>query len=217
MEKARSYLSELIGTFLLVFFGTGAITVARGNTLTIGLAFGLAITVSIYAFGTLSGGHFNPAVSTAMAIEKKISWGDFLGYIIFQIVGAILASLCILKFVNDLGLQSSQLGQTDFSNVSTGTAFFAEALATFLFVTIILNVTSKHGDNRLAGLTIGLALAFLIIVLLNITGGSLNPARSIGPAVFAGGSSLSHLWLYIVAPEVGGIIAAYCNRYLMAT
>ncbi len=150
-----------------------------------------------------------------MAIEKKISWSDFVGYIIFQFVGAILASLCILKFVNSLGLQATQLGQTDFTKISAGTAFFAEALATFLFVTIILNVTSKHGDDHFAGLAIGLTLAFLIIVLLNPTGGSLNPARSLGPAIFAGGSALAHLWLYIVATEVGSIIAAYCNRYLM--
>ncbi|MBY7146970.1 aquaporin, partial [Levilactobacillus brevis] len=193
----QKYLAESFGTFMLVFLGTGAVTVAAGNTLTIGLAFGLAITVSAYAFGGISSGHFNPAVTTAMLMNRRINGRDALGYVIAQVLGATVASAFMKLFVSGLGLATNQLGQTDFPKISTGLAFLVEVLVTFLFLLVILNVTSdRHGNGDFAGLTIGVTLAFLIIVALNLTGGSLNPARSFGPAIFAGGSALSHLWLY---------------------
>ncbi len=200
---------------MLVFLGTGAVTVAAGNTLTIGLAFGLAITVSAYAFGGISGGHFNPAVTTAMLLNRRINGRDALGYVIAQVLGATVASAFMKLFVSGLGLATNQLGQTDFPKISAGLAFLVEVLVTFLFLLVILNVTSdRHGNGDFAGLTIGVTLAFLIIVALNLTGGSLNPARSFGPAIFAGGSALSHLWLYILAPEVGAILAALVARVM---
>ncbi|RAY09197.1 MIP/aquaporin family protein [Levilactobacillus brevis] len=211
----QKYLAEFFGTFVLVFLGTGAVTVAAGNTLTIGLAFGLAITVSAYAFGGISGGHFNPAVTTAMLLNRRINGRDALGYVIAQVLGATVASAFMKLFVSGLGLATNQLGQTDFPKISAGLAFLVEVLVTFLFLLIILNVTSdRHGNGDFAGLTIGVTLAFLIIVALNLTGGSLNPARSFGPAIFAGGSALSHLWLYILAPEVGAILAALVARVM---
>ncbi|AKP64053.1 glycerol uptake facilitator related permease [Levilactobacillus koreensis JCM 16448] len=211
----QKYTAEFMGTFMLVFLGTGAVTVAAGNTLTIGLAFGLAITVSAYAFGGISGGHFNPAVTTAMLINRRIGGKDAVGYIVAQVLGATVASAFIKLFVSGLGLATNQLGQTDFPKISMGLAFVVEALVTFLFLLVILNVTSdRHGNGDFAGLTIGVTLAFLIIVALNLTGGSLNPARSFGPAIFAGGSALSHLWLYILAPEVGAILAAFVGRMM---
>lgn len=211
----QKYLAEFFGTFMLVFLGTGAVTVAAGNTLTIGLAFGLAITVSAYAFGGISGGHFNPAVTTAMLMNRRINGRDALGYVIAQVLGATVASAFMKLFVSGLGLATNQLGQTDFPKISTGLAFLVEVLVTFLFLLVILNVTSDwHGNGDFAGLTIGVTLAFLIIVALNLTGGSLNPARSFGPAIFAGGSALSHLWLYILAPEVGAILAALVARVM---
>lgn len=211
----QKYLAEFFGTFMLVFLGTGAVTVAAGNTLTIGLAFGLAITVSAYAFGGISGGHFNPAVTTAMLMNRRINGRDALGYVIAQVLGATVASAFMKLFVSGLGLATNQLGQTDFPKISKGLAFLVEVLVTFLFLLVILNVTSdRHGNGDFAGLTIGVTLAFLIIVALNLTGGSLNPARSFGPAIFAGGSALSHLWLYILAPEVGAILAALVARVM---
>ena len=211
----QKYLAEFFGTFMLVFLGTGAVTVAAGNTLTIGLAFGLAITVSAYAVGGISGGHFNPAVTTAMLMNRRINGRDALGYVIAQVLGATVASAFMKLFVSGLGLATNQLGQTDFPKISTGLAFLVEVLVTFLFLLVILNVTSdRHGNGDFAGLTIGVTLAFLIIVALNLTGGSLNPARSFGPAIFAGGSALSHLWLYILAPEVGAILAALVARVM---
>lgn len=211
----RKYLAEFLGTFLLVFLGTATVVIAKGNVLAIGLAFGLAITVSAYAFGAISGGHFNPAVTTAMLINRRIGLIDGLGYMVAQVVGAIAASFFVQVFVKALGYKATALGQTDFPAISATTAMLVEGLVTFLFVLIILNVTSDdHGNADFAGLVIGIALAFLIIVALNLTGGSLNPARSIGPALFAGGSALSHLWVYIVAPEVGAILAAFCGRVM---
>ncbi|KRO15561.1 MIP family glycerol uptake facilitator protein GlpF [Lacticaseibacillus saniviri JCM 17471 = DSM 24301] len=211
----RKFLAEFMGTFMLVFLGTGAVTVAKGDTLTIGLAFGLAITVSAYAFGGISGGHFNPAVSTAMLINRRMSVSDYVSYVIAQILGAIVASAFVRLFVGALGLPTGSLGQTDFSKINAGMAFLVEVVVTFLFLMVILNVTSKDHDNGdFAGITIGVTLAFLIIVALNLTGGSLNPARSIGPALFAGGTALSHLWVYIVAPLVGAALAAFTARLM---
>ncbi|KRM11972.1 aquaporin [Paucilactobacillus suebicus] len=211
----RKYISEFLGTFLLVFLGTSAVVIAKGDALTIGLAFGLAITISAYSFGGISGGHFNPAVTTAMLINRRIGVVDAIFYIISQIIGAICASFFIQVFVKALGYKTTALGQTDFPSINTGTAILVEGLITFLFLMVILNVTSDdHGNSDFAGLVIGITLAFLIILALNLTGGSLNPARSIGPAIFAGGSALSHLWVYIVAPEVGAILAAFCSRLL---
>lgn len=212
----RKYVSEFLGTFLLVFIGTSSVVIARGSVLTIALAFGLAVTISAYAFGGISGGHFNPAVTTAMWLNKRIGLADAIGYIVSQIIAACLASWLVQLFAKGLGQAANQLGQTDFPKISVGLAFTVETLTTFLFLTIILNVTSKeHGNSDFAGLIIGLTLALMIVFSLNLTGGSLNPARSIGPALFAGGSALSHLWLYVVAPEVGAIIAAYVSKFLL--
>ena len=148
-------------------------------------------------------------------MNRRINGRDALGYVIAQVLGATVASAFMKLFVSGLGLATNQLGQTDFPKISTGLAFLVEVLVTFLFLLVILNVTSdRHGNGDFAGLTIGVTLAFLIIVALNLTGGSLNPARSFGPAIFAGGSVLSHLWLYILAPEVGAILAALVARVM---
>ncbi|WP_054750905.1 MIP/aquaporin family protein [Lacticaseibacillus thailandensis] len=211
----RKLSAEFLGTFLLVFIGTSAVVIANGKVLTIALAFGLAITISAYAFGGISGGHFNPAVTTAMLINKRISGKDAVGYIIAQIFGCIVGSAFVALFVNALGQSTSQLGQTDFTVIEPWMAVVVETLVTFLFVLVILNVTSvQHGNDQFAGLVIGISLALLIVVALNLTGGSLNPARSIGPALFARGNALSDLWVYILAPELGGALAAIASRFL---
>lgn len=214
--KIQNYVAEFFGTFMLVFLGTATVVIAKGNVLAIGLAFGLAITISAYSFGAVSGGHFNPAVTTAMWLNKKIGGSDAIGYIISQFIGALVASGFVKYFVSALGQDTTALGQTDFTKISSFTALIVECLATFLFVLIILLVTSdRFGNGMMAGLVIGITLAFLIIVCLNLTGGSLNPARSFGPALLAGGSALSHYWVYLLAPEVGAVLAAYCARFFV--
>ncbi|KRM54469.1 MIP family glycerol uptake facilitator protein GlpF [Lacticaseibacillus sharpeae JCM 1186 = DSM 20505] len=214
----KKLTAEFMGTFLLVFLGTGAVVLAKGDALTIALGFGLAITISAYAFGGISGGHFNPAVTTAMLINKRIAGSDALGYIIAQFAGATVASAIAKWFIGAAGMSTANLAQTDFPKLSAGSAFAVEAVVTFLFLMVILSVTSsKYGNSQFAGLAIGVSLALLIMFALNLTGGSLNPARSFGPAIFAGGSALSHLWVYILAPEVGAIVAAFAAKYLLGS
>ncbi|MCH1722499.1 MIP/aquaporin family protein [Lactococcus formosensis] len=216
----RKYFAEFIGTFVLVFLGTGTVAIANtGETaigyLGIGLAFGLAVTIMACAVGGVSGGHFNPAVSLAMMINKRLAIKDGIAYVISQFVGALAASAVLSIFIKALNLPKDGFGQTDFPNITAGEAFLFEAIITFLFVFVILMVTSeKYGNAVLAPVAIGLALAFLIIVALNLTGGSLNPARSFGPAVFAGGTALSHYWVYLLAPLVGAAIAAVTAKFM---
>jgi aquaporin Z len=218
----RKYFAEFIGTFMLVFLGTGTVVlakggdfIAKGNTLVVGLGFGLAITIMAYAVGGVSGGQFNPAVTVAMVLNKRTQLKDGICYVIAQFLGGIAASAVLSIFINALGLASDGYGQTDFPDISAGTAFLFEAIITFLFVFVILMVTSKkYGNSQMAPLTIGLTLAFLIILALNLTGGSLNPARSLGPALFAGGTALTHYWVYLVAPVVGAVVASFVGNLM---
>lgn len=205
----KKYVSEIIGTFVLVFVGTAAVTIVLG----IGLAFGLAVTIMAYSVGAISGGHFNPAVTLGMWINKRISGADAIYYVISQFIGAVLASGMVKYFLSAMGASTSNLGQTDFAKISAFSALVTETLVTFLFVLVILLVTSKkYGNANFAGLIIGLTLAFMIIASLNLTGGSLNPARSFGPAILVGGSALAHYWVYVVAPLLGAAIAAFVAK-----
>ncbi len=211
----KKYISEFFGAFLLVLIGSLSALVTKGDALTIAMAFGFAITISAYTFGSISGGHFNPAVTTAMVIRKKISNKDAGLYMLFQILGGFVAALILQMIVKSVGLPGDALAQTDFTTISSGMAIFVETLATFLFVTLILIVTDERlGNGQFAGLIIGLSLVLLILATMKLTGASLNPARSIGPALLGGGSSLSHLWVYILAPELGGLLAAFFTKWL---
>ncbi|MGY4789447.1 MIP/aquaporin family protein [Pediococcus pentosaceus] len=205
----KKYVSEIIGTFVLVFVGTAAVTIVLG----IGLAFGLAVTIMAYSVGAISGEHFNPAVTLGMWINKRISGADAIYYVISQFIGAVLASGMVKYFLSAMGASTSNLGQTDFAKISAFPALVTETLVTFLFVLVILLVTSKkYGNANFASLIIGLTLAFMIIASLNLTGGSLNPARSFGPAILVGGSALAHYWVYVVAPLLGAAIAAFVAK-----
>ncbi|UNC21180.1 MIP/aquaporin family protein [Latilactobacillus sakei] len=211
----RRYAAEFIGTFMLVFLGTGAVVIAKADTLTIGLAFGLTVTVMAYAFGGVSGGHFNPAVSIAMMINKRLEAKDGVFYIVAQFLGAIVALGLLSVLINALDLSRTGFGQTDFPKIGAGVAFLVEVIVTFSFILVILMTTSdRFGNSQMAPLAIGITLSLLIIVALNLTGGSLNPARSFGPAIFAGGSALAHYWVYLAAPIVGAILAAFTGRLL---
>lgn len=211
----RRYAAEFIGTFMLVFLGTGAVVIAKADTLTIGLAFGLTVTVMAYVFGGVSGGHFNPAVSIAMMINKRLEAKDGVFYIVAQFLGAIVASGLLSVLINALDLSRTGFGQTDFPKIGAGVAFLVEVIVTFSFILVILMTTSdRFGNSQMAPLAIGITLSLLIIVALNLTGGSLNPARSFGPAIFAGGSALAHYWVYLAAPIVGAILAAFTGRLL---
>ena len=229
----RKYIAEFLGTFMLVFFGTGSVVYSAITTqspITIGLSFGLALAVAIYAFGHISGGHFNPAVSMSMAIQKRLSWVEFVGYVLAQLIGAIVASGAVylgvtayLKSTSVTTALSGQsmtvkqfvtlagLGQTNFADGQGWYAFAFELILTFLFVLVISIVTKLA--NVPAPLIIGLWLAVLIIVALPITGGAFNPARALGPAIFVQGKALGHVWVYLVADLLGGALAAFAANF----
>ena len=213
----KKYLAELIGTFVLVIGGCGSAVIAgdRIGFAGISVAFGLTVLVMVYAIGRISGCHINPAITIAMLVAGKIKSKDAAFYIIFQCVGAIIAAAVLLAIANGLpgySLDSNGLGQNgygaDYSGYSLAACFLFEAVFTEFFLFVVFGSTHKAAPAGFAGISIGLALTLIHLVGIPITGTSVNPARSLGPAVFVGGDALSHLWLFIVAPVVGAIVAA---------
>lgn len=220
----KKYFAELIGTFSLVLFGCGAAVIAGVSStgpaglglLGIALAFGLAVVVMAYAIGPISGCHINPAITISMLVAGKINIADTIGYIVGQVAGAILAVgvLYILQTgqpgfaPGEWAHGANGWGEGYLGGYNMQSAFVAESVLTFLFLFVIFSVTSKFGNSNMAGLAIGLTLVLIHMVAIPITGTSVNPARSIGPAVFAGGKAMEQLWLFIVAPITGGIAAA---------
>ncbi|OFI47731.1 MIP/aquaporin family protein [Floricoccus penangensis] len=226
----KKYIAEFIGTFILVFVGTAAAVFGGGaaagsivSLVGIALAFGLAVMMAAYSIGTISGAHLNPAVSIAMFVNKRMDMTDLIGYIIAQVVGAFAGSLTLLALVNSAGGDTKALGQNLYGadamiNVGATGAFIVEAVLTFIFVLVIMTVTSPaRGNDSLAGLVIGLTLTGLHFVGVPVTGMSVNPARSLAPAVLVQGTALSQIWLFILAPIVGGILAAIVAKSLLGT
>jgi aquaporin Z len=213
----QKLLAEGLGTFILVFFGCGA-AVLMGEQigmLGISLAFGLAIVAAAYGLGAISGAHLNPAVSLGMLLAGRMTPAEFGGYAAAQVAGAILGALVLLMVASGspgYSLAANGLGQNGFGpgylgEYGLGSALLFEAVATFLFVTVILGATQRGAPAAMAGLAIGLTLAAIHMAGINVTGVSVNPARSIGPAVFAGGRALADLWVFLVAPLAGGALA----------
>ncbi|MEM6823791.1 MAG: aquaporin [Pseudomonadota bacterium] len=225
---ANKMTAELIGTFILVFFGCGsAVFMGEQIGMTgISFAFGLSIVAAAYSLGAVSGAHLNPAVSLGLVVAGRMDVGEMLSYWIAQVVGAILAALAILTIASGsdgYSLAENGLGQNGYGPGYLGeysmiAAFLFELLATFLFVTVILGATrSVGGAGAFAGLAIGLTLVAIHLVGINISGVSVNPARSIGPALFAGGSALADLWLFIVAPLIGAAAAGLLDASGLTT
>ncbi|MEG0914198.1 MAG: MIP family channel protein [Christensenellaceae bacterium] len=215
----KKYVAEFIGTFVLVLFGCGTAALTGGiggaaGILAIAFAFGLSIIAVAYWIGNISGCHVNPAVSLAMLINKKMTLRDFFGYIVAQFLGAI-AAIGVLKIVvmncatQITGLGQNGFGSESFVGLSMGGAMIVEIILTFVFIMVILGVTSSEKTSNIAGLVIGLTLAFVHIMGIALTGTSVNPARSLAPALFMGGVALSQVWLFIVAPFIGAILAAF--------
>lgn len=203
---SKKLIAEVIGTFILVFFGTCAIVYMGTDIgkLGIGMAFGLGVVAAAYGIGPISGAHLNPAVSIGMVTAGRMSVGDFIGYVVAQVIGAILA-IIVIKI---MGTPDGGLGATTVGATGTTAAFIFEAVATFLFVTVILGATASNGGaGALAGLAIGLTLVVIHLAGINVSGSSVNPARSLAPAIFLGGDALAQMWLYIIAPLAGGAVA----------
>jgi len=217
----KKMMCEFIGTAVLVLFGcgtavfTGCAAGNEGHILT-ALAFGLSIIAMAYVIGNVSGCHVNPAVSFNMAIRKVITWKDFIFYVIAQILGAFAGSGLLYAFVVLSGQNVAEvgLGANGFGNIGMGGAFLAEVILTFVFIYLINGVTSDHTKSNCAGLMIGLTLAFVHILGIPLTGTSVNPARSLAPAVLLCGDALKEVWVFIVAPLVGAALAAFAFKFL---
>jgi aquaporin Z len=214
----KKYVAEGVGTGVLTFMGCGSAvflgTEAAGGHLAVAFAFGLSIVAMAYVIGNISGCHINPAVSFGMLLSKRIDGRTFAGYLIAQFIGAIVGA-AILKGLASLytpGDQTGGLGSNGFGTVGMGGAIVVEIILTFIFVFTILGVTADEKKSAVAGVVIGLTLTFVHIVGIPLTGTSVNPARSLGPAIFAGGQALEQLWVFIVAPLVGAAIAALAYK-----
>lgn len=215
----KKYIAEFIGTLVLVLFGTGIAVVSGGDLVATSLAFGLAIVAEAYVIGSISGCHVNPAVSLAMFINKKLSAKDFAIYVISQVLGAIAGTgiLFIILSNTDIGtsaLGANFYGELSANNISLFGALVTEIILTCVFVYTILGVTSDEKKSSVAGIVIGLTLTFVHLIGIGLTGTSVNPARSLAPAIFLCGDALKQVWVFIVAPLIGATIAAYLYKGL---
>lgn len=225
MEGLRKYVAECIGTFTLVLIGCGTAMLTGcdkwGGYLTTAFAFGLVIVGMAYCVGNISGCHINPAVSLACLISGRMNAKDFGLYFVFQTIGAILGA-AVLKAIFAMGGitdATGGLGSNGLAGVNgnIGAGIIVEVILTFIFILVILGVTDgdyKHGS--FGGVVIGFSLVMVHILGIGLTGTSVNPARSIGPAIFAGGAALSSLWVFIVGPFAGAALAALVYKFLAA-
>ena len=216
MKELRKYVAEFIGTFVLVLVACGTAIVTGCGTAEGGIAayfataaaFGLVIVAMAYSIGNISGCHINPAVSIAMLVSKKMNVKDFCCYVVAQVLGAIAGAAllgAIFGFDCSFGANATE---------KIGGGFLVEVVLTCIFVLAILGVTSRDAFSKVAGLVIGGSLTLVHLLGIGITGTSVNPARSLGPAIFAGGKALEQIWIFILAPLVGGVLAALIWMFL---
>lgn len=214
----KKYVAEFIGTLVLTLVGTGVAVLSGGDLVATSLAFGLSIVACAYAIGDISGCHINPAVSLAMLMTKKLEKKDFICYVIAQVLGAIAATTVLFLILYGTSQGTTNLGANGFgtlsaTNISLMAALLTEIILTYIFILTILGVTNDKKYSSVAGIVIGLTLAFVHLIGINLTGTSVNPARSIGPALFSGIEAIKQLWLFIVAPLAGSAMAAITYKY----
>ena len=228
VSDAKKYVAELIGTFVLVFMGCGsAVFAGRYIGLEgISFAFGLSVLAMVYAIGGISGCHINPAISISMFAAGKMKLKNMIIYVVVQCIGAVIAAALIYGIASrspGIGLDITNLGQNGYDAASPGgfsmaSGFMAEVVLTFIFLLVIFGSTSERAPKGFAGISIGFSLVLIHLVSIPITGTSVNPARSLGPAVMVavldGGTALSQLWLFWVAPIIGALLAASVWRLL---
>ena len=218
----KKYFAEGIGTFVLTLLGCGtAMFLGCGTPAGVvgtAIAFGLTVVAMAYTIGGISGCHINPAITLAVALSGRMTWKDACGYWCGQIIGGILAGAILLLLANVVSAPdlTGGLGTNGVANAGgVGGALLVECLATFIFVLVVLGSTdAKKGAGNLAGLAIGLTLILVHLVCINLTGTSVNPARSLGPAIFAGGDALANVWVFFVGPFVGAALSACVWKFL---
>jgi len=211
----KAYIAEVFGTFCLVFIGCGSVVlggfgplIPTGGALGIAVAFGVAVLAMAYAIGPVSGAHLNPAVTLGAFLAGRLPAKDVAPYMIAQVAGGILGALVLWIIASGkTGGAPANFAANGWSEYTTSAAFLGEVVATFIFVMVILGATSERHTTVMAGAVIGLTLTAIHICFIAVTGTSVNPARSIGPALFSGGAAISQLWLFIVAPLIGGALA----------
>lgn len=216
----KKYLAEMVGTMTLVLMGCGSAIFNGGcgtpaQVLTVAMAFGLSIVAMAYTIGGISGCHINPAITFGCMLSGRMTAKDGLMYMLFQVIGALIGSsiLWILTSNIDATYATTTGANACASGVSMAGGFIAEVIFTFIFVLVVLGSTDpQKGAGNFAGLAIGLSLVLVHIVCIPITGTSVNPARSIAPALFEGGEALSQLWIFIVAPLIGALLSALVWR-----
>jgi aquaporin Z len=214
----NKYVSEFIGTFALVFFGCATVLFMRSEVglLGVAMAFGLSVVAMAYAIGPISGAHLNPAVSLGFLVSGRMTSSDFVGYVVAQCAGAVVSAAVLYVIAQGKAggydVAANGFAQSGWSAYSMPSAFLFEAVATFLFLVVILRATSQDGAGAMGGLAIGLTLVAIHLAGIAVSGASVNPARSLGPALFAGGTAMSQLWLYIVAPCLGAMAAGFLLR-----
>jgi aquaporin Z len=219
----KKYFAECIGTFTLVLFGCGAAVIAGGSVGVLGIAFafGFALIAMAYGIGPISGCHINPAVSLGVFTAGRMNAQDLVGYIVAQIVGAILAATVLAVIQSGIAggyeIAGGRLGQNGWGpgymkeyNLTAAAVF--EFVATLLFVIAILGSTQAKAPTQIAGLAIGITLVVIHIVGINVTGVSVNPARSLGPALLVGGKAMAQVWLFLLVPSLAGIVAGILFR-----
>ncbi len=218
----KKFLAELFGTMMLVLIGCGTAVVTGGlnaglgtgfvGVLAISMAFGISIVLAAYSIGPVSGAHLNPAVSFAMLLDGRLSFGNFIGYVVSQVAGAFAGSGIIYFLSQETGGLLSGTGANGFGELSAVKlsmvgAIAAEVVLTMIFVWVILEVTRSEKNSAVAGIVIGLSLAGVHLIGIPLTGTSVNPARSLAPAVFAAGTALEQVWVFLVAPMAGSLLA----------
>jgi aquaporin Z len=217
-DSKKRYVAEYLGTFVLVFIGCGSAVLAGKYIGFVGIsfAFGLSVLAMVYAIGSISGCHINPAISISMLAAGKMKLKDTLAYVAAQCLGAITAAILLYTVATGspgYSLAINGLGQNGYDTASPAgfsilSGFITEFVLTFIFLLVVYGSTSKRAPEGFAGLSIGLSLVLIHLVGIPITGTSVNPARSLGPALIVGGAALSQLWLFWAAPIAGGLAAA---------
>ena len=218
----KKYIAECIGTFVLTLLGCGTAMFLGCNTpagvVGTAIAFGQTVVAMAYTIGNISGCHINPAITFAVALSGKMTWKDACGYWCGQIIGGIIAGAILLLLTKVVAAPdlTGGLGSNGVANAGgVGGALLVECIATFIFVLVVLGATDeKLGAGKPAGLAIGLTLILVHLVCINLTGTSVNPARSLGPAIFAGGAALKDVWVFFVGPLVGAALSACVWKFL---